>query len=148
MTLVHATCVEVKGFGLLIRGPLSSGKSDLALRLIDMGARLVADDQSKLSLTGDEIYASAPPTISGKLEVRGIGIIHMDEIAEVRLGLVVDLVDRDVVPRFPEIETCALLEDSPEIHIPLYRLHAFDASTPNKVHLAIKVVQGDIIAET
>lgn len=148
MTLIHATCVEIEGFGILIRGPVGSGKSDLALRLIDSGARLVADDQAELTIAGGEIYASAPITIAGKLEVRGVGIIHLDEVPEARLGLIIDLVDRDAVPRLPKMETCALLDEAPNIHVPLYRLHAFDASTLNKVHLAIKVVQGDIIAET
>ena len=148
MTLIHGSCVEIDGVGVLIRGPSGSGKSDLAFRLNDMGAHLVADDQSKLTVTGDEIHVSAPATISEKMEVRGIGIIHLDVVPEVRLGLIIDLVDRESVPRLPEAETCTPMENAPGIQVPLYRLHAFDASTPQKVRLAVEVVRGDIIVET
>jgi len=148
VTLVHGSSVEVDGVGVLIRGPVGSGKSDLAFRLIDTGAHLVADDQTKLTLAGDEIYVSSPATISGKIEVRGIGILHLDEVPEARLGLVIDLVERDAVPRLPEAESCAPMENTPNIRVPLYRLHAFDASSPSKVRLAVKVHYGDIIVET
>jgi HPr kinase/phosphorylase len=148
MTLIHGSCVEIDGIGVLIRGPSGSGKSDLVFRLIGTGAGLVADDQSKLIVTGEEIYVSAPATISGKMEVRGIGIIHIDVVPEVRLGLIMDLVDRDNVPRLPAAETCTPMNNAPGIQVPLYRLHAFDASTPLKVRLAVEVVRGDIIVET
>ena len=58
---VHASCVALDGNGVLLRGPSGSGKSDLALRLIDGGAVLVADDQVALTVEGEKILASAPP---------------------------------------------------------------------------------------
>ena len=57
--LVHATAVAIDGQAVLLRGPSGSGKSDLALRLIDAGARLVADDQSELSRRGDVMIVRA-----------------------------------------------------------------------------------------
>ena len=60
MLLVHGTTVEIAGQAVLIRGPSGSGKSDLALRLIDGGAQLVADDQTELSPRDGRLVASAP----------------------------------------------------------------------------------------
>src|SRR3546814_14236208 len=74
MQTVHATTVALDGTGVLLRGPAGSGKSDLALRLIDQGARLVADDRTALALEGGRIIARAPETIAGRTEVRGLEI--------------------------------------------------------------------------
>ena len=65
MIRVHGTSVALDGEGVLLRGPSGCGKSDLALRLIDQGARLVADDQTELSLDGGDISMTAPATIAG-----------------------------------------------------------------------------------
>ena len=62
--LVHATAVAIDGEAILLRGPSGSGKSDLALRLIDGGAQLVADDQTLLRREGERVLASAPPAIA------------------------------------------------------------------------------------
>ncbi|MHA1114324.1 MAG: HPr kinase/phosphorylase, partial [Alphaproteobacteria bacterium] len=88
MTLVHATCVSLWGAGILLRGPSGSGKSDLALRLIDGGAVLVADDQVSLELRDGGLFASPPAATAGKLEVRGVGIVTVpfDEEAPMRLA--------------------------------------------------------------
>ena len=72
---VHASTVAVDGRAVLITGPSGSGKSDLALRLLDRGFILVSDDQTIVKKDGDRLLASAPPNIAGKLEVRGIGIV-------------------------------------------------------------------------
>jgi serine kinase of HPr protein (carbohydrate metabolism regulator) len=58
---VHATCVAIDGRGILIRGRSGAGKSDLALRLIDRGARLVSDDYTILAASGGRLRAAAPP---------------------------------------------------------------------------------------
>src|SRR5260221_4447713 len=89
---IHASCIETAGIGVLLRGPSGSGKSDLALRLIDAGARLVADDRTDLTVDGGRLVASAPATIAGKLEIRGIGIVTMANVARSPVGLAVDLV--------------------------------------------------------
>ena len=148
MTLVHGTCVKINEIGVLIQGPSSSGKSDLALRLIDRGAHLVADDQTLLIERMGKIIASSPPTIAGILEVRGIGIISMKAISEAQIGLIIDLVEQSYVPRIPYSETKILLTTSPNIHIPVYHLNAFEGSTPHKVHLAVKVIQGNTYVQT
>lgn len=149
MLTVHATCVllarppESDGgrdtAGVLLRGPSGSGKSDLALRLIDEGARLVADDRVILRKDGREtgaVLASAPPALAGLLEVRGVGIVALPAVAEAPVDLVVDLVPRGQVERLPEEDTAHLLDR----HLPRLALAAFDASTPAKLRLAVRAL--------
>jgi HPr Serine kinase C-terminal domain len=73
--MVHGTVVAIDGGGVLLRGPSGRGKSDLALRLIDAGARLVADDQVLLQRSGMQVLARAPAVLAGLLEIRGVGIV-------------------------------------------------------------------------
>ena len=75
--LVHATAIAIGGRAVLLRGPSGSGKSDLALRLIDAGARLVSDDYSQLRREDDTILVRAPKPISGLIEAREIGRAHV-----------------------------------------------------------------------
>ena len=127
--LIHATCVAIGEVGVLLRGPSGSGKSDLALRLIDGGARLVADDQVVLSEGPGALLASAPEVLRGKIEVRGCGILDMPFEESASIQLVIDLVPRDDVPRLPELACCDIAGRA----LPLYRLHAFDASCATKL---------------
>lgn len=131
--MIYGTCVALSGFGVLLRGPSGSGKSDLALRLIDGGARLVADDQVELTLdAAGRVMARAPKPLAGLLEVRGIGILPVDAVRASPVGLVVDLAADDRIERLPEVETCLLL-DRPIRRVTLAPFHA---STPAKVRLA------------
>src|SRR5438093_4516912 len=98
---LHATAIAVDGRAVLLRGASGAGKSDLGLRLIDAGARLVADDQSELSRRGDTLIVRAPATIAGLLEVRGIGIVRLDPLAEAPVALLVDLVPPETLERLP-----------------------------------------------
>src|SRR6185503_6471150 len=102
MVQVHATCVALDGKAVLLRGPSGSGKSDLALRLIDGGARLVADDRVDLEREGSRILASAPPAIAGVIEARGLGLLRVGCVGRTPLSLVVDLVPAESVERLPE----------------------------------------------
>jgi HPr kinase/phosphorylase len=137
--LAHATTVAIGGRGVLLRGASGSGKSDLALRLIDAGARLVADDQSELWRDGEAVLVRAPATIAGLIEVRGLGIVHLDPLPVVRLTLVVDLVAPDAVERLPEQRSETILG----VSIPLVALAPFEASTPAKLRLVLAVAAGD-----
>lgn len=136
MIRVHGTSVALDGGGVLLRGPSGSGKSDLALRLIDQGARLVADDQTELRADGDGVDMSAPPAIAGQLEVRGLGIVLVPTIATAPLRLVVDLVPAEAVERLPERRSCTLLGHD----FPLLALAGFEASASAKVRLALHAV--------
>jgi HPr kinase/phosphorylase len=134
MIQVHGTCVELAGLGVLLRGPPGSGKSDLALRLIDRGARLVADDRVDLRSRGNELVASAPEPIAGRIEVRGLGIVEAPTVAEASVGLVVDLVAPERVGRLPDPAECDFLG----IRVPRLELAPFEASAAAKVRLAAR----------
>src|SRR5690349_5634122 len=88
---IHASTVALDGRALLISGPSGSGKSDLALRLIDRGFSLVSDDQTVLRRDGDRLLASAPPSLAGKLEIRGIGIVEVETVSDVPVALAIEL---------------------------------------------------------
>lgn len=91
---IHGTVVALylrsQWRGVLIRGHSGAGKSDLALRLMTRGARLVVDDQALVWCSQNQAYASAPRTISGQMEIRGVGILPFLSHPLARLRLVVD----------------------------------------------------------
>lgn len=140
METVHGTSVAVDGRAVLLRGPTGSGKSDLALRLIDGGAALVADDQTVLSRDGDGILASAPPRIAGRMEVRGLGIVRLPALPGVPLRMVVDIVPAGEVERLPKAAETMLLG----VPMPVLRLAAFEASAPAKIRLAVGLASEEI----
>jgi HPr kinase/phosphorylase len=137
---VHATCVALKAGrswrALLLRGPSGAGKSDLALRLIENGWRLVADDQTHLARSGRALLATAPGSLAGLIEARGIGIARLDRTqlqARGRLALLVDLVRPDQVERLPDPAREVLLG----VELPKIALAPFEASTVAKLRLAL-----------
>jgi serine kinase of HPr protein (carbohydrate metabolism regulator) len=132
---VHATCVAIGGRGVLIAGRSGSGKSDLALRLIDRGARLVSDDYTQLVRRGMRLRAGAPATIAGKMEVRGVGLVDFDPSSDVPVCLLVDL-DRPP-QRLPEPGEQASVAG---LEIPSVGLAALEASAPIKVELALHLI--------
>ena len=129
---LHASTVAVDGRAVLICGPSGSGKSDLALRMLDRGFKLVSDDQTIVSKENGRLIASAPPTIRGKLEVRGIGIVEVDCADDVPVALCVELTTE--VPRMPDDSRERLVLD---IKVPLISVDAQTASAPSKVALAL-----------
>ncbi len=131
---IHGTCVEVSGAGVLLRGPSGSGKSDLALRLIDGGAQLVADDRVDLEVRNGLLTASAPAALAGMIEVRGLGVMRIPAVSRTFITLIIDLVEGDAVERMPEPMTCRLLG----VEAPLMRLHGRNASAAAWVRLAVE----------
>lgn len=131
--LVHATCVAWAGRGALLRGRSGSGKSDLALRLIDQGADLVADDQVVLTRRGDAIVATPPAVLAGRIEVRGIGIVERPWARAACLVAVFDLTERAAIARLPDDQTVRLAG----LALPLFRVAPFEASAPSKVRAAM-----------
>ena len=133
---VHATAVAVERRGVLLLGPSGSGKSDLALRLIDAGGRLIADDQVVLTRVQDRLIATAPPALAGRIEARGIGILTLDGALLWRrmpMALAVELAPPERIERLPE----AASRDFLGIALPLIRLSPFEASAPAKLRLAL-----------
>jgi HPr kinase/phosphorylase len=141
--LVHGTCVALGRTAALLRGPSGSGKSDLALRFLFLARRgpaaleapiLVADDQVCLRRKGERLTASAPPTIRGKIEVRGIGIVEVKSAEDADLALVVDLVSSPEIERLPEGGATTRLLG---LDIPSLRLSPWEASAPIKLAVAL-----------
>lgn len=140
--LVHGTCVALGRRGVLLRGGAGSGKSDLALRFMalpgegSLAPGLVADDQVYVSANPDgTLTASAPPTIAGKIEVRGLGIMPVPFLPEAELVLVCDLAGSNDVPRMPaESAKTTVLAGVP---LPTLRLAPFEASAPLKLKMAL-----------
>ena len=129
---IHGTTVARDGRAVLITGPSGSGKSDLALRLIDRGFALVSDDRTVLRKDGARLIASAPETIKGKLEIRGIGIVDMEQVSDVPVALVVELTGD--MQRMPDDSQERLILGA---GIPLVNVNAMTASAPAKVVVAL-----------
>jgi serine kinase of HPr protein (carbohydrate metabolism regulator) len=130
---VHASTVAIEGRAVLITGPSGSGKSDLTLRLLDRGFVLVSDDQTIVKRDGDRLVASPPPTIAGKLEIRGIGVVEMGIVSDQPVALIVELTN----------EFQRLPDDNRErpilgVSVPLVSIDAMAASAPSKVALALE----------
>lgn len=128
---IHATCINMKGRGILLLGDSGTGKSDLALRMIDMGAHLVADDQVSLRVEDGMVIASPPTVLASLLEVRGLGIFRFPGMTKSALALVIQLVPQHQVVRMPLPATHELLG----VKLPMWKLHAFEESAPNKIKL-------------
>ena len=91
-SLLHqATGVAIDGRAVLIEGVPGSGKSSLALALIDRGAVLIGDDAVTLMREGAALIASPPPNIAGLLEVRGIGLVQVNVASPAPIALVLEL---------------------------------------------------------
>jgi serine kinase of HPr protein (carbohydrate metabolism regulator) len=133
MKAVHGTCVAIGEGALLLRGPPGSGKSDLALRLIEQGARLVTDDRVLLRGDRGKLHAFAPAALTGKVEARGIGVLTVPFVRTARLIMVVGLVAGTAVPRLPEPATCTYEGGV----LGVLALAPFEASTPAKLRLAL-----------
>jgi serine kinase of HPr protein (carbohydrate metabolism regulator) len=143
--LAHATCIALRSRGrssvrtwraALLRGPSGAGKSDLALRLIEAGARLVADDQTRIVRKGRVLFAAAPIAIAGLIEVRGIGIMKLARslwASRAPLSLLVDLVPADRIERLPELAEEAGLG----VNVPVLALAPFEISAVAKLQLAL-----------
>lgn len=129
---LHASCVAINGRAVLIGGPSGSGKSDLALRMLDRGFMLVSDDRTIVRKEGGRLIASAPETIRGKLEIRGIGIVDMESAGDTPVGLVVELTND--MQRMPDDSRERLILDTA---IPLVSVNAMTASAASKVAVAL-----------
>ena len=129
---LHATTVAIDGVAVMIEGASGSGKSDLALRLIDRGATLVSDDQTLVVRSGKGLLARAPTTIAGQIEVRGIGILTMPHVDDVPVGLLVRV--DGAIERMPDRRARKIVG----IDVRQFAVDPFHASAPIKVELALR----------
>ena len=130
--IVHGSTVAMGARAVLITGPSGAGKSDLALRLLDRGFTLVSDDQTIVRRDGERLIATAPTTIAGKLEIRGIGIVDMETVESAPVALYVELTSEIV--RLPDDR-----RERPVlgVNLPLISIDAQTASAASKVSLAL-----------
>ena len=143
--LIHGTCLAIGGMGVLLLGQPGSGKSDLALRLIDgsgtglsgvaRSARLVADDQVAVRKAEGRLVASAPAALAGKLEIRGLGIAELTPEAEAVLRLAVRLTPAAEIERLPDLARARM--DILGIAIPLVLIDPQTASAPARIRAAL-----------
>lgn len=137
MIELHASSVCIDGAALLLRGPSGAGKSDLALRLIDGGALLVADDRVCVARQDDALIVSAPPALAGLIEVRGLGILPVPTIAAALLSLVVDLTPGDALERLPPPRSADLCG----LSLPVVTLDPRHASAAAFLRLALRALR-------
>jgi HPr kinase/phosphorylase len=156
--VVHATSVLLGAasapFGahgdgaVLLTGMSGAGKSDVALRLIAMGAKLIADDRTVLSVAAGRLIAGTPAAIRGRMEIRQVGIVAMAPAPPAPVILAVSLDEGRALERLPEE---ALYAVSPRLGpcapVPLIRLAPFEASTPAKIAAAAAaIINGAFVA--
>lgn len=146
MITIHATCIAIMGSGVLLRGPSGSGKSDLALRLIDQGASLIGDDYCEYHVHDGELFASPKETIAGLIEVRELGIVRLPYLSSVPIRLVVDLRPSPTASQSETIERLPCLEtvEIAGVRLPLIHLYPFQCSATAKVRLAVRLATGII----
>jgi HPr kinase/phosphorylase len=137
----HATLVEYHKQGIMIKGPSGAGKSDVALRLIERGAILVADDQLLISLQDKRLIGYAPERLKGLLEVRGIGIINLPCHPYFSIDFLIELVTGPTYERFPSSEVFRIYKKT----IPKYYLWAFEASILEKIKI-LALTQGKTLS--
>jgi serine kinase of HPr protein (carbohydrate metabolism regulator) len=129
---LHGTTVAVRGpdgwRGVLLTGPSGAGKSDLALRLMHRGGRLVADDYTCVFMSGAGVYAVAPATIAGRIEVRGVGVVSVPKQPFVKLALVVELT-AGPIERLPEPRTRLIAG----VALPTFSMDAREPSAVEKI---------------
>ena len=131
---LHASCVAIRGRGVLLTGPSGAGKSDLALRLIDRGAVLVGDDGVVIEARDGRLHARPGPNIEGQMEVRGLGILALPwEEAPIALAIALD----QPMPRMPdEVLPVRLIAG---LTLPMIALDPFETSAPVKVEKALSL---------
>jgi len=132
---LHATSVAIDGRAVLLCGASGAGKSDLALRLIDRGAVLISDDYTLVQRVEGQLRATAPATIAGRLEVRGLGIMNMPHAAQAPVALLIDLFDTvDRMPLEPLHRALA------GVQVPVTKIAPREPSAPIKVELALRAL--------
>jgi len=127
--------LDGRWIGALLEGASGAGKSDLALRCLDAGFRLVADDRTLVWASGGALYGRAPDVLSGLIEARGVGIIADSPVWLAKIVLLAACVpDGKAIERLPD----PICETIAGIALPRLELHALEASAPAKIGRAMQ----------
>ena len=133
-TILHAGLIarRVDGLwrGVLIQGPSGAGKSDLALRALDQGFRLAADDRVLIWVSEGRLFGRAPETLSGLIEARGLDVLTVEPLPFCEVALVARL---EPPERIPDPATETILG----IAVPLLAVAPFEGSAPAKLSRAL-----------
>ena len=111
----HCTCIEINSLGIMIEGKSGAGKTSLALGLLDAARtrnaefKFICDDQAMLHTVDNELWATAPKPLAGKVELFGAGIANIEHSAQCRIGLVCNLVNQQEIERYPAATSCRRL---------------------------------------
>jgi HPr kinase/phosphorylase len=150
--VLHASCLDLDGKGVLIEGRPGAGQSDLSLRLIDQpgrgltgdalkGARLVADDQVVVKRLESRLLASPPDRLKGLIEVRGLGIVKIPHCSQTVLHLIVTLTSASDIERMPQATD--LTGEILGVRLPRIPLDPKTPSAPARVRAALDALSGD-----
>ena len=137
---IHATAIEINGIAVLLQGAPGSGKSDLALRLIEEGAMLIADDRVDIIKNNGQVCARSPSSINGFMEVRGVGVLEVGSTTNIPVGLLVQLVSGSEIERLPDPEYDQLLNHK----IKVIKIEPFSVSASVKIRYVLKLIKGEI----
>ncbi|WP_367113587.1 HPr kinase/phosphorylase [uncultured Sphingomonas sp.] len=130
---IHASCVAIDGRAVLIEGRSGTGKSDLALRLIDRGAQLVSDDYTMLLRRGADLIAKPPANLAGKMEIRGIGIVELSHLSDIPVAMLVVITEQP--PRMPAGGRKRIIAG---VEVREIALPSLEPSAPIKVEWALR----------
>jgi serine kinase of HPr protein (carbohydrate metabolism regulator) len=134
-----ATRMQGRWRGALIEGPAGTGKSDLTIRMMAGGFRLVADDRVLVWRSGERLFGKAPKPLSGLLEARGVGVIPETPLAFCEIALLVQCKPEAAeVERMPDPEDTTILG----VHLPRIELWPFEAAGPAKLRRALEYLGG------
>lgn len=138
----NATSVFFNGCGILITGKSGSGKSSLALALMERGARLISDDMTCLHIRDYRLIASAPENIKGVLEVRGLGLLSLSDsiVDSAQIDMLIELVETQN-ERCPLDMHFVVIQG---VRIPLFQFKMFEFALTNKVIMAIKLLKNEV----
>lgn len=116
--------------GALIEGPSGIGKSDLALRALDQGFSLVADDRTLVFVSNGKLFGRAPEALAGLIEARGVGVVSQPCLPFCRIDLLVRCVDRpQAVERLP----APRVEVLEGVSTPVLELWPLEPAAPGKI---------------
>lgn len=144
---IHGSCVllgdvgkpfGVSKGGVLVLGKSGSGKSDLVLRIIALGGKLVADDRTELFVRAESLHGRAPKPIAGLLEIRGVGIVEIPYLQSARISLVVNLDGKpDRLPVHKQFTPPASFGIPARLFPPVININGLEASAPAKIAAAL-----------
>lgn len=139
--IAHAGLIALRGaggwLGALILGPSGVGKSDLALRALDQGFRLVADDRTRLFVSAGRLFGRAPEALKGLMEARGLGLIRVPQLDVAPVSLCVRCnMPGDPIERYPDPRREIFLG----IEVPAIDLRPLESSAPAKIRRGLEIL--------